>query len=317
MTEEPASWTGSAGETPDVVERLAGVRTWTRGGVRAPHKALLMLLAIARLARTGSSELAFRDVEPELRALLIAFGPPRETYGPQYPFWHLRSDGIWTLARSEGVSTASGHISLEALRERGVGRLTREIESALTRDPRVRAAAVRELLVRNFPESRHRALLDALGLELDAAPSIADHAVKEATRGLRERDPEFRRLILRIYEGRCAFCGYGGRLSGEPVGVEAAHARWHAAGGPDDEENGVAACALHHAAFDSGALSIDHERRALVSESFTSVAPSDDAVLSLVGSLLRAPLASHRGPKREHIDWHHREVFRQPARKPA
>ena len=70
------------------------------------------------------------------------------------------------------------------------------------------------------------------------------------------RDPAFRREVLREYERRCAVCEFDVRLGDELIGVEAAHIKWHAAGGPDEVSNGLALCWLHHKAFDRGALGI-------------------------------------------------------------
>jgi len=62
----------------------------------------------------------------------------------------------------------------------------------------------------------------------------------------RPRDLAFRDTILRIYEYRCAVCGYDALLGTTDLGIEAAHIHWHSRGGPDTEENGVALCANHH-----------------------------------------------------------------------
>jgi uncharacterized protein len=70
--------------------------------------------------------------------------------------------------------------------------------------------------------------------------------------GRRRRDPRFREEILRIYERRCAVCGYDGRLGTTDLAIEAAHIKWHAAGGPDAAENGLALCSFHHVALEPG-----------------------------------------------------------------
>jgi putative restriction endonuclease len=41
----------------DWVERLSALRQYQHNGKRVPHKPLLMLMALGRLAETGSSEL--------------------------------------------------------------------------------------------------------------------------------------------------------------------------------------------------------------------------------------------------------------------
>lgn len=57
---------------------LTGLKVWKRGGQRAPHKPLLLLLAMGRAVR-GESRLApFSELEKTLTGLLRHFGPPRQ-----------------------------------------------------------------------------------------------------------------------------------------------------------------------------------------------------------------------------------------------
>lgn len=68
-------------------------------------------------------------------------------------------------------------------------------------------------------------------------------------KGKRSRDPNFRNKILRAYKYSCAVCGFNVRLGNNLVGIEAAHIKWHQAGGPDREDNGIALCSMHHKLF--------------------------------------------------------------------
>jgi putative restriction endonuclease len=60
-------------------------------------------------------------------------------------------------------------------------------------------------------------------------------------------------------------CGFDGALGRYPVGIEAAHVRWHSQEGPDEPANALALCALHHALFDLGVVGITKDRRICVS----------------------------------------------------
>jgi HNH endonuclease len=58
--------------------------------------------------------------------------------------------------------------------------------------------------------------------------------------------------VLTAYEYRCAVCGFDVRLGSVSIALDAAHIRWHQAGGADLEKNGLALCVLHHKTFDLG-----------------------------------------------------------------
>jgi putative restriction endonuclease len=271
----------------------------------------LLLYALGRLQRTGSSATSFADAEGDLRRLLEEFGPPRPT-SPGYPFHHLTSDGLWQVRTPTGPGSPGPNLG--ALRAGAVGELTPAFGRDLERDPHLLAACARAILDANFPPTLHDDLLDAAGLSLEAAELAADPSA--VTR--RRRDPAFRDAVLVAYEYRCAACGFDGQLSREAVGIDAAHVRWWAADGPDDVANGVALCSLHHKLLDRGAIGLTPDHKVAVSAHF--VARSDAAavfVLSLVDRLLLSPQPGQPHPLQSHISWHQREVFRGPARRPA
>lgn len=290
----------------DWVARVTSINQWHRRGERAPHKPLLLLYALGRWQRTGSGAVGFADAEGDLRRLLADFGPPRPT-SPAYPFHHLTSDGLWAVRTPSGPGSPGPRLG--ALRGGAVGELPRDLLVALDRDPALVARLARALLDANFPPTLHQDLLDAVGLALDAAEA------PPAYPRTRRRDPAFRELVLRSYEYRCAVCGFDGQLGHEAVGIEAAHVRWWAAGGPDELGNAVALCALHHKLLDRGAIGLTPAGSVAVSSHFVAHGPEADArVLALVDRPLLAPQAGTDRPHPTHVAWHTREVFRGPAR---
>jgi putative restriction endonuclease len=117
------------------------------------------------------------------------------------------------------------------------------------------------------------------------------------------------------YEYCCAFCGYDGWLDGMAIGLDAAHVRWRAFGGPDELANGLCLCALHHKLLDKGVLGLTPDRTISVSARFVGrTAMAREMVLSLVGRPTREPQPGLDHVEVEHIDWHNRQVFRGPAR---
>ncbi|HEX9145542.1 MAG TPA: hypothetical protein VGA09_14815 [Candidatus Binatia bacterium] len=75
------------------------ITVWKRGGERAPHKPLLALYAIGRLLRGEPRMVAYADVDRDLSKLLMEFGPRRQSYHPEGPFWRLQNDELWELER--------------------------------------------------------------------------------------------------------------------------------------------------------------------------------------------------------------------------
>lgn len=292
----------------DWAERFGNLNQWRRRGERAPHKPLLLLYALGRFQQHGDTPIPFSDAEESLARLLREFGPPRPT-NPGYPFHHLTNDKVWV------VSTASGGGSpgpgLTALRrENATGRFAPELAHSLRSDPRLLAELAHILLDTNFEESLREDICAAVGLDL-----------AEAERGTAaplahpQRDPEFRSKLLMVYEYRCAFCGYDGLLDGMMVGLEAAHVQWLTHGGPNDVDNGLCLCSLHHKLFDKGVLGITGHHRVTVSARFIGrSAAAEQLVASLSDRPLNQPLKGFPPVSITYVAWHEREVFRGPAR---
>jgi putative restriction endonuclease len=291
------------------LERIGAIRRWSRGGERAPHKPLLLLAALGQLQRTGSSTMAYTAAEPQLAQLLRDYGPAGRTTTPAYPFHHLQTDGLWTVQADHGQPGASP----TRLRESGaVGRLHPDLEAALGRDPGLVALIAHALLDTNFPESLHRDLSAAVGLDLDA---LETSAARSRVRQLRRRNPAFREAVLVAYEYRCAMCGYDGRLGTEAVGLDAAHLRWWAFDGPDSVENSLCLCSFHHKLLDRGVLGITDQHEVAVSSHFVGRGrAAEELVMRLLGQPLLEPQRGQPLLATAHIRWHGGQVFRSPAR---
>ncbi|MGW0834008.1 phosphorothioated DNA-binding restriction endonuclease [Streptomyces prunicolor] len=286
----------------DWLERTAKLRQWTRSGTRAPHKPLLFLYALGRFQQDADGELRYSTVENDLRQLLAEYGPANRTT-PAYPFHHLVSDGVWEVRTDRGPgSPGSGVQELRAVR--AAGRLAPELQAALRREPSLLGRMARVLLDLNFPPSLHGELCEAVGLELEAAETEQLPAARK------RRDPRMREQVLTAYEYRCAFCGYDGRIGAVPVGLEAAHVLWWAFDGPDDVDNGLCLCSLHHKLFDKGVLGIGDDHHILVSQRFVGHSPAArEHVTALAGRPLIGPQPGARPVAAAYRSWHTIQVF--------
>ncbi len=286
----------------DWLERTAKLRQWSRSGARAPHKPLLLLYALGRFQRDADDELRYTSVEEDLRRLLAEYGPPHRTT-PAYPFHHLVSDGVWEVRTDRGPGSPGSEV--RKLRATGAaGRLAPDLRAALRRDPSLLGRMARVLLDLNFPPSLHDELCEAVGLE----PEHAEVTGLSSAR--RRRDPRMRELVLTAYEYRCAFCGYDGRIDAVPVGLEAAHVRWWAFGGPDDVDNGLCLCSLHHKLFDRGVLGIGDDHRILVSQRFVGrSSAAREHVTALADRTVIGPRPGVLPVAATHRAWHTSQVF--------
>lgn len=299
---------GVGAETHAVLlNRLAALRVHQRDGRRAPHKPLLVLLALGRLSTSGSSALTWQDAQTQLGGLIAEFGPGSRTSRVQsaaYPFTRLRSDGVWVLDRDVPMDTV-GPLAAEPIS----GRFAPEVEQTLAGDPGLLASAARALVESHFPDTIAPDLLRAVGLDPAIVLHAADAVPDPAGASPRRRDPRWRELILQAWDRQCAFCGFDGQLHGATVGIDAAHVRWFALDGPDDPDNGLALCALHHKLFDHGVLGVDLDMYIHVSTVYSSRTDAGRAIYDLHGR----PLSARPGtamPARKHLEWHRRWVFK-------
>ncbi len=293
------------------IDRIAAIRRYQRGGERAPHKPLVLLAALARFQQGGGSELRWLDDSEALEHLLQCFGPPRATTAA-YPFRRLANDdGVWSLRTADGTVPDDSSAALR--RSAAVGSLDPLLESDLRSQPLLLPAMARFLLEDNFEPSLHEDLCRQLGLDLEGA-EVALVQTRIAT--LRPaRDPEFRRQVIRAYERQCAMCGFDGMLSGVSVALDAAHLRWWSHDGPDEVDNGLCLCSLHHKLLDRGVVGLADDGSIDVSQEFVArSAVAEQLVIGLAGRLLLQPQRGEPTPQAAHIIWHREQVFRGPAR---
>lgn len=90
-------------KSDEILRAFDSIRVWQQGGHRAPHKPLLILLALGRLVRGEPPIVEFTVIEDKLKSLLAEFGPSSAPTSRHYPFWHLatdrssRNDPLWEL----------------------------------------------------------------------------------------------------------------------------------------------------------------------------------------------------------------------------
>lgn len=287
------------------VTRLLELKVWKRDSVRAPHKPLLVLLALGALAR-GQRVLTFAEVDSKLGELLKEFGPSRRAQHPEYPFWRLQSDGVWVVNSDYPMSARASNSDplLSELRAaNATGAFTQVVQQELLARPGAIEGVALQLLEENFPTTLHQDILDAVRL---SEPSIV------ITRR-RARDPNFRAAVMVAYQYRCAMCSLDLRLGTMSIGLDAAHIKWFQAYGPDTVANGMALCTLHHKLFEFGAFTVGHDHRVLISEHVNGSQAIEQVLYRHHGEAVAIPSRLEELPQPEFLEWHRREVFKERA----
>ena len=293
-------------------QRLDTLNVWRRGDTRAPHKPLLVLLALGELSQ-GRQELPFALCDIKLTALLREFGPPSRTVHPEYPFWRLQNDGLWVVDRDRPMRARSSNSDppKSELREASArGHFPDDVRRELLAQPHRIGEAAERILHAHFPSSIHSDILAAVGLE--GFEPRSSETIDTVVR--RRRDPNFRDAVLMAYQYRCAICGLDLRVGNLTVGLEAAHIKWHQARGPDIVANGVSMCSLHHKLFDLGAFTLDHASTVMVSEQVNGSARFEEVLLRHHGARMTPPMRAEHLPHPEYVNWHQRQVFKREAR---
>ncbi len=143
---------------------------------------------------------------------MINFGPSRREHYPNLPFWRLVRDGFWELQlpKESDLSKDNKQPSKNKLIQQNVlGGFDQESYQLLIKKPSLINKLAQQILSEHFPDNVQEVIANRL-----------DFPLQEIRQN---RDPTFRKNILRAYNYQCAICGYNLRYDSAVVGLEAAH----------------------------------------------------------------------------------------------
>ena len=120
----------------ELLERIDSLNVYRRGARRAPHKPLLLLIALARLQQ-GKERLApCPELCRTLLPLLQTFAPPvKAMHQPELPYWYLRSDGLWEVEGADDLPLQRGGFPLMEPLQATKGGLRPAFVQALREEP--------------------------------------------------------------------------------------------------------------------------------------------------------------------------------------
>ena len=289
----------------EIINTFQSLSIWRSGDRRAPHKPLLLLLAIGYLQNNDQRLLPYKQIDPKLEELLTEFGTPRNAGNTHYPFWRLHNDGIWEVENAEELTlNSSGGVRKTELRDKEIrAGFKPEVYEFLKEHPSVVKKVCSDLLSAHFPDTIQEDIIHETGISLE-----------EQVINRNKRDPKFRHNVLQAYEHRCAVCDFDVRMGAKTLCIEAAHIKWHSHGGPDEINNGIALCTLHHKLFDLGAFTLDEDRQFLVSEKVVGTDGFDLWLGRFHGEEVSRPVRGVYEPSVDYIAWNHEQVFKSPGR---
>lgn len=290
---------------------IAGINQASlKDGKRAPHQPLFLLWLLGRLRQEGKSETDYEDVEAPVSALIDTYGPAATSkFRAELPFFHL-SEKLWELDDKQGLEPKR-RVLLDC---KARGRLRHEVEALLLGRSGLIEEVARFIIEAQFTESYIAPIFASVGLDLDAAAAGHWGIAVDVNQKEKKRDPKFRKSVLVAWRFQCAMCGYDGQMGAMSVGLEAAHVKWFAHGGPDDLDNGLALCELHHALFDLGTIGLSPQLKIIVANDFigkTEIAKR--MVYDLHERSLLEPAPSRPFPLLDYVLWHGSQVFKSPV----
>lgn len=298
------------------------------GGRQSPHK-ICMLLAVLDLARSGelvANRIAY-DTPLLCRYLryFSAIQAPGDHPNPYFPFFHL-TGALRASTAGAGRQASFWHILALPGQEAALNRMTsarthRDITEVvdfatldeelfhLLQSPR-NIDALGETLARHW---FNRGLEDLAGvaaiereitmyertlrMNIGAMPSSESPPPKSV------RDPAFRRVVVELYDYRCAASGERVRMpDGTPM-VEAAHIQAFSDGADDDPRNGIALTPDMHWAMDNYLIAPWPDFKWHVHPRIDERVPDFARFVRLAGKPILPPTEKRMWPKLESLEW--------------
>ncbi|MHB8058111.1 MAG: HNH endonuclease [Desulfuromonadaceae bacterium] len=296
---------------------------------RAPHKPLL-LLAVIDLIAQRIIKTNFIEFTPDLGELFTLYWsrvmPPDQRSNIILPFYHLGSDKFWhhiPKPGMEAILAATRQIrGVTQLQEIVLGvKLDDDLYALLCQEesrnllrttlietcfaPELHAALVEQGIINKeafqysqtlLEQSRHQQVQEGDGAE-HYAPAVRDQA--------------FRRVIVSMYDHRCAVCGIRRLTPDCHTVVDAAHIVPWSLTHNDTVQNGMALCRLCHWAFDEGLITVSGSYAVLVSKQLSANNNIPSHMQTLAGRPIIGPAEQLLWPEPDALHWHQQKIFRK------
>lgn len=150
-----------------LLKHLSDLDVWVQDAQRVPYKALLLLIALARIQAEKTRLMYFDEVETKFQQLIKDFSPNRAHHS-ESAFWDLRLEKFWEIPQSHVIPISIPINNKYLLEHQIQGGFTKEVFSLLNDDPELLEQAALTLLNAHYPSSIHQDVLDSVGLDIDS-----------------------------------------------------------------------------------------------------------------------------------------------------
>ena len=314
------------------INKFKNLRTDRAHHGSAPHKPIL-LLSLIKAFQKGVIHDKRIYITPELVALFKTNWNLLVTshYYCQFalPFYHLKSDGFWSLIPKPGFENILQFKSSM----RSFSNLNAAVDFAmidddlcnLLKNQKNRNILQQFLLDEYFPKKEKEfsnSLSEQEKLFIDIEDKILNESPeeyrKEIKKLLSEQNDEevyirgslFKREIPRIYNNTCCISGMRIDATVEVSMVDACHIIPFCESYNDTVTNGIALCPNLHRAFDRGLITIDKEYNVIVSKTFREE-ESYYSIHQFHNKEIILPKQKEYHPLQENISWHREKIFKK------
>jgi len=281
-----------------------------------PHK-ICMLLAMLDLANSGGLKSNKIYYEPPLLERYLSYfystKSKNDFPNPHYPFVYLTGKlkngelSFWHLKRTDETIRPQGRKEDKYIKENvGYAYLDEDLFELIQQPKNIKLL---ENVLSNFWFDRTNEDLNSI-VEKNNQISQYEKEIRQGDTAKSKsntsdfiRSPAFRKVIIEIYDYRCAATGSRIILpSGEAL-VEAAHIHPFSVAGDDDPRNGLALTPNMHWAMDKNIISPGPDKKWHVSKSIDHRIPDLQIFTGLEGLPLILPKESTYEPKIESLEW--------------
>lgn len=283
-------------------------------GIYSPHKPLTILFALSKVLKSERYIDYVNDRE-ELSGLILFFTNKKsvKVTDPLYRLFTNDSKeiNVWKAIPNDLSTDKEGNIKISDAKDRKLQcGFADEYYNWLIQNKGYCQLLINQIMLDNFPESLHEALINLLGLDKlpiqDVTNEMAENTIKVA-----KRDPNFKYTIRTLFDNQCAFCGLKIYVNNQVLSLEAAHIKAKQYGGPCSKDNGLLLCPTHHYTFDQGVWSLDDNLRIKLSNKANFNDKHAKMFINFENhSIENFIFESKFTPEIKFITWHRKNIFK-------